>query len=69
MIAAEFLTTGDVARMLDCSPDYVRQLTRAGRLPASITRSGLRLFAVEDVEQFAQAREAKRSRESNGVPA
>jgi excisionase family DNA binding protein len=50
----EFLTTGDVARALGKSADWVRELERQGRLPALKTRSGQRLFMAADVEVFAQ---------------
>lgn len=62
---AEILTTSDVARMLEVSPDWVRRLARAGHLPALRTRSGQRLFWVADVQRWARQRVAKRhSRES-----
>jgi excisionase family DNA binding protein len=63
MIDIEFFTTMDVARRLGCSPDYVRQLARAGRLPALLTHSGLRLFLPEDIERFARARAAKQGQD------
>ena len=48
--------TSDVARILNCTPDYVRQLERAGQLAASKTESGVRLFNRVDVERFARER-------------
>jgi excisionase family DNA binding protein len=69
MVESEFLTTGDVARILDVSPDFVRQLTRDGRLPAQKTRSGQRLFMAADVEQLAQERAAKRRPQADAAPA
>jgi excisionase family DNA binding protein len=65
----EILTTGDVARILDVSPDFVRQLTRDGRLAAQKTRSGQRLFMAADVEQLAQERAAKRRPHAGAAPA
>jgi excisionase family DNA binding protein len=66
-IDTEILTTGDVARRLDCSPDYVRQLVRAGRLPVLLTRSGQRLFFFEDVERLAEDRAAKHGKVQDAV--
>jgi excisionase family DNA binding protein len=43
------LTTGDAARILTCSVDWVRQLERAGRLLAIRTIGGQRLFRLKDV--------------------
>jgi excisionase family DNA binding protein len=65
----ELLATNDVAKELQVSTDLVRQLERQGRLPALKTRSGQRLFFVEDVERLAQARDAKRMHKTNGTPA
>jgi excisionase family DNA binding protein len=50
------LLTSDVARILDCTPDYVRQLERAGQLHAAKTEGGVRLFDRGDVERFARER-------------
>jgi excisionase family DNA binding protein len=55
----ELLTTSDAARVLQVSADLVRQLARAGRLPALITRSGQRLFWEKDVENLVRVRAAK----------
>jgi excisionase family DNA binding protein len=65
----ELLTTSDAAKVLQVSTDWVRELERQGRLPALKTRSGQRLFFVEDVERLAQARDAKRMHETSGTPA
>jgi len=55
-----FLTAGDAAKVLRCSPDNVRRLTRTGVLPAAgVTRSELRpimLYRLTDVERVAAAR-------------
>jgi excisionase family DNA binding protein len=53
-MTSALLLSSDVARILDCSPDYVRSLERAGRLIATKTAGGTRLFRREDVEQFAR---------------
>jgi excisionase family DNA binding protein len=66
-IDTEILTTGSVARMLNCSPDYVRLLAREGRLPVLRTRLGQRLFILEDVERFAQDRAAKHGKSHDEV--
>ena len=55
------LTVGDVARRLNVSEDTVRSLERSGRLPATKTSAGWRLFDPGDVAKFAKAREAKRA--------
>jgi excisionase family DNA binding protein len=65
----EFLTTGDAARVLGVSADFIRQLTRDGRLPAQRTRSGQRLFTAADVEQLAKERAAKRRPHVDAAPA
>jgi excisionase family DNA binding protein len=49
------LTTSQVARRLGLSAERVRQLTRAGRLPAHRTALGC-LYDRDDVDQFASAR-------------
>ena len=55
----EILTTGDAAKELRVSTDFVRQLARAGRLPALMTRSGQWLFRLQDVEDLMRQRAAK----------
>lgn len=52
---AELLSTAQAARMLDRSTDRVRQLVRAGRLPAQMTPLG-RLYDRRDVERLAAQR-------------
>jgi DNA-binding transcriptional MerR regulator len=54
--AKVYLTTADVARRLDLVPATVRLLARAGRLPHTVTASGVRLFRPEDVDLFAAER-------------
>jgi DNA-binding transcriptional MerR regulator len=58
----KLLTAADAARILGVVPARVRQLANEGQLPpAATTVSGTRLFRLEDVEQLADAREAKRN--------
>jgi hypothetical protein len=49
------LSTLDVARQLDLSPERVRQLARAGRIPFTPTAIG-RLYDPEAVRALAEAR-------------
>ena len=56
----QFLTTGDAARKLNVSSEYVRRLTLAGKLSATRTVSGQYLFEESDLERFARKREADR---------
>jgi len=49
------LTRGQVARLLDVSPERVRQLTVTGRLRCRQTPLG-RLYSRADVEAVAAAR-------------
>jgi len=53
------LTVGDVARRLNVSEDTVRSLERSGRLPATKTSAGWRLFDPGDVERLARDRERR----------
>ncbi len=62
-MTAELLTTGDSARVLGLSPDAVRLYERTGRLPATRTLSGLRLFRRRDVEKLRKERARRRTRE------
>jgi len=55
------LLTGQVARILDISPESVRLWERSGRLPALKTEKGVRLFDRRDVEAFKREREARRA--------
>ena len=48
----DLLTTNDVAKCLGVAPDTVRYYERTGRLAATRTASGIRLFQRGDVEQF-----------------
>jgi DNA-binding transcriptional MerR regulator len=49
----QLLTTSDIARRLNLSPERIRQLARAGALvPASVTTFGQRLFTLAEVERY-----------------
>lgn len=50
------LLTGEAARALGCSPDAVRLWEREGKLPATKTPTGRRLFALGDVQELARER-------------
>lgn len=60
---AELLDASQVARRLGVSSEYVRTLTRAGRLRAFTTGSGRRLYRPIDVDalgaELAAARAAR----------
>lgn len=58
----ELMTPSDAARVLGLSPDSVRALADAGRLPTLRTVSGRRLFRREDVEKLANDRAATKQR-------
>ena len=59
------LTVGDAARIAEetsnknCSPDTIRDWERRGLLPATRTKSGVRLFEEEDVRRVARERAAR----------
>ena len=60
----EIMTTGEVARFINRSPDMVRAYARTAKLDAERTLSGQRFFRRTDVERFAAAsrREMKSGR-------
>jgi hypothetical protein len=61
------LGTTDTAIRLGCSAEYVRQLERAGKLPAEKMPNGRRVFKAEDVERLAtQRKEQKRAKQTAG---
>ncbi len=51
-MAADVLTTGEVAHLLDRSAEQVRRYERDGLLPALRTQRGYRLFLVKDVDEL-----------------
>lgn len=53
----QLLSTGDVARRLGVSSEFVRKLVRTGKLAAMRTAGGQRIFRNEDVERLAAERE------------
>jgi excisionase family DNA binding protein len=58
----DWFTTSWVARQLEVSSERVRQLERAGKLHATRTENGQRLFRRADVERFRRQREAEAGR-------
>ena len=55
----EFLGCTDAGRVLKVGPQRVRQLERTGRLSATRTAGGWRLFRRDEVERLAAEREAR----------
>jgi excisionase family DNA binding protein len=53
------LTSADAARRLGVAPATVRLWERLGRLPATRTLSGTRLFRLADVERLVEERTRK----------
>jgi excisionase family DNA binding protein len=56
MELSEMLTPAEAARILDVTPERVRQLSDGGHLAATRTRLG-RLFARTDVEALRKQRD------------
>lgn len=56
------LTTSAVARLLELSSESVRAYERAGKLPATRTENGMRLFRRADVERLRRQREMQAAR-------
>lgn len=54
-----YLQTSDVARRCGVSSSTVLVWERMGHLPAVRTLRGIRLFAIDDVERFADERRAR----------
>jgi excisionase family DNA binding protein len=59
---SEPMTTSDAARLLRVSESAVRALERNGRLPATRTPSGMRIFSKQDVERLASERSQRAQR-------
>ena len=54
---SRYLTTGDVSRALNCSPEYVRYLVKRRRLRVALTvGKNQRLFSRRAVEKLARER-------------
>lgn len=54
----QFLTTGDVAKLLGVTNQYVQALARDGKLPvADETAGGIRLFRRGEIERIAEERQ------------
>lgn len=53
----ELLTTSEAAKILDLSPDSVRQFERKGILSAVRVGKGQRLFRKAEVEKLHEQRE------------
>jgi DNA-binding transcriptional MerR regulator len=58
----DYLFTGGVAKVLECSSDNVRYLERTGQLSAERI-NGVRLFRRSDVERLQGERKARRGNE------
>jgi excisionase family DNA binding protein len=58
------MTVSGVARLLRCSADLVRYLERTGRLRATRTDGGIRLFAEADVRRLAAERARRKKAEA-----
>ena len=56
----KFLLATDVAKLLNCSSQNVRQLERRGKLRADKTPAGVRIFDSADVRRLATERVEKR---------
>jgi hypothetical protein len=56
----KLLGTADAGRYINRTPDRVRQLERAHVLPAIKTTSGMRLFRIEDLEEYVRGRAQRR---------
>lgn len=63
----DLLTTRDAARVFDVAPDTIRSWERIGKLPATRTESGLRVFSRADVERVAAERAERRQADRRRV--
>lgn len=61
----QLLGTQDAAKIIGVSTDTIRWYERTGRLPATRTLGGTRLFSLATVEQFALARSQRRHHPSS----
>jgi excisionase family DNA binding protein len=58
--ADDLLTTSDVARLTNRTPDTIRHWERIGVLPARKTAGGQHLFRRDDVERLLTERRSLR---------
>lgn len=65
--SATLLLTGQVAKILDLSPEMVRVLERRGKLAALKTVGGVRLYDLGDVERLREQRAEQRAALAVGV--
>lgn len=63
-MAARLLGTTDVALLLGCSAERVRQLEREGKLSAERMMSGQRVCKAKDGERFAAEREQRKKEQA-----
>lgn len=59
MCADQLLTTSAAARELNCSESAVRKAANLGRLRATRTTNGTRLFRRQDIADYAREREKR----------
>jgi excisionase family DNA binding protein len=59
-MSERFFTTGDVAKLVGVSSEFIRKLARAGKIAYMCTARGQRIFRGEDVERLAAEREQRR---------
>ena len=52
---ARYVTTAGAARMLGISPEYVRKLANAERIPCERTAGGQRLFEIARIRDLMRA--------------
>jgi len=58
------IESADVARLLGCTPGYVRILARLGQItPRFVTPRGVRLYDVDDVLRVADERRHREAAE------
>ena len=57
---SDLILTSEAARILGVSAQSVRQWERVGRLGATKTASGIRLFARADVEEMRRSIDKRR---------
>jgi hypothetical protein len=65
----DFVLTSEAARIIGVSPATVQLYERTGRLVATKTSNGTRLFLRQAVEAFARQREARRATSIKPSPA